>query len=274
MMAVMPARRLRLLLPVLACAGCADTLLLHPSSDPRDTPASRGIVDFENGALEVWKLRAKNAPGGEPELFVLSFIGNGDRAEARAVAEADLWRDRPAEIWAVNYPGYGGSTGPARLSRIAPAALAAFDEIHSVAAGRPVLVSGNSLGTTAALHVAAHRPVGGLVLRDPPPLRGLIMGRYGWWNLWLAAGLVALQVPSELDSLSNGAHVHAPAIFILSSRDRVVPPPYQRDVVDAYAGEKTIVPLEGGHHKGLTPEARERLSDALRRLEAEARREN
>jgi len=44
----------------------------------------------------------------------------------------------------------------------------------------------------AALSVAARRPVAGLVLQNPPPLRQLIMGHYGWWNLWLVAGAVVL----------------------------------------------------------------------------------
>ena len=53
-------------------------------------------------------------------------------------------------------------------------------------------------------HVAANRPVAAIVLQNPPPLRQLILGHYGWWNLWLIATPVALGVPSELDSLNIG----------------------------------------------------------------------
>jgi pimeloyl-ACP methyl ester carboxylesterase len=257
-------------LAALAATGCADSILLHPTHEPWGrSPAARRVVGFEGGELELWTIRTAAVVRETPEFFVLSFIGNADRAERWAVAEMQSWRDRPAEIWAVNYPGYGGSTGPAGLDRLPVSALAAFDELQKVAAGRPILVSGNSLGTTAALYVAANRPVDGVVLRNPPPLRRLILCRYGWWNLWIAAGIVALQVPSDLDSLDNGPKVRAPAVFILSTDDEVVPPSYQQDVVDAYGGEKTIVPLQGDHNSSLAP--RDALDAALKRLESDAR---
>jgi hypothetical protein len=236
-----------------------------------ETPAARKVIRLDDADLELWTIRAQDAPEGAPEVYVLSFIGKGDRAELWAVAESEVWRRQHAEIWVVNYPGYGGSSGPAGLRRIPPAALAAFDEIQKIAAGRPVLVSGNSLGTAAALWVAAHRPVDGIVLRNPLPLRELILGRHGWWNLWLAAWIVALQVPSELDSLANGQKASAPAVFILSRNDRIVPPSYQQEVVEAYGGEKTVVPVEGGHNKRPTPHDMEALRGALRRLAEQAR---
>src|SRR5439155_12173538 len=123
------------------------------------------------------------------------------RAEWHPVEESLDWGDKPVEVWAVNHPGFGGSTGPPRLSRFGPAALAAYDALAAEATGKPIFVSGMSLGSAMALHVAANRPVAGLILRSPPPLRNLIMTRHGWWNLWILATPVALGVPAELDSL-------------------------------------------------------------------------
>src|SRR6185312_16802983 len=99
------------------------------------------------------------------------------------------------EIWSMNYTGYGQSSGSARLSTIAPSALATYDELNRRAAGRPIFVSGHSIGTTAALYVAAHRPVAGLILHNPPPLRQLINGRFGWFDFWIASSRVAAAVP-------------------------------------------------------------------------------
>lgn len=250
--------------------SCADTILLHPSSEPLKTPAARKVIRLEEGDLELWVIRAQDAPEGAPDFYVLSLIGKGDRAELRAVSDSETWRHQRAEIWAVNYPGYGGSPGPACLRRIPRSALAAFGEIQRVASGRPVLVSGNSLGAAAALWVAANRPVDGLVLRNPP-LRELILGRYGWWNLWLVAWIVALQIPAELDSLANGGKANAPSVFILSRDDRLVPPSYPQMVIDAYRGEKTVVTVEGGHNKRPTPSDMEILRSTLGRLAEQAR---
>ena len=149
-----------------------------------------------------------------------------------------MWNDRAVEIWGMNYPGFGGSTGPARLSQIGPAALAAFDELKRQAGGRPIVLFGASIGATAALHVAAQRPETRLILHNPPPLRQMILRQFGWWNLWLLAGPVALQIPRDLDSLSNAKAIHAPAIFLLAEKDEVVAPRFHRLVVDGLCRRK------------------------------------
>ena len=161
-----------------------------------------------------------------------------------------MWNDRAVEIWGMNYPGFGGSTGPARLSRIGPAAVAAFDELRRHAADRPIVAYGASIGATAALHVAASRPAGitGLILHNPPPLREMILRQFGWWNLWLLAGPVTLQLPRDLDSIANARVSRAPSIFLLSEKDEIVAPRFHRLVVDAYAGEKHVIALRGAYH--------------------------
>ncbi|PYL16297.1 MAG: alpha/beta hydrolase, partial [Verrucomicrobia bacterium] len=58
----------------------------------------------------------------------------------------------------MNYPGFGGSTGPARLKRIAPAALTAFDALRSETAESPIVIFGASIGATPALYIATQRP--------------------------------------------------------------------------------------------------------------------
>jgi pimeloyl-ACP methyl ester carboxylesterase len=126
--------------------------------------------------------------------------------------------------------------------------LDAFDAVSKLAAGRPIIVTGHSLGCTAALWVAANRPVAGLVLQNPPPLRQLIIGRFGWWNLWLGAIPIALQIPPQLDSIANARRCHEPAVLISGIHDDYVPPKYHRMVFDAYAGAHRLVLLDGGHN--------------------------
>lgn len=233
--------------------GCADRLILYPSTDPVHVPGtSRLEVAGPGGrAVEVWVARSRGAsagPGVEPRAFVLEFVGNASRGEYMAAATAQDWGARPVEVWGVNYPGYGGSAGPARLDAIGPAALAAYDALRARAGDRPIFVGGQSLGTTAALHVAANRPVAGTVLWSPPPLRNMILTRFGWWNLWLVAGPVALSLPRELDSLGNAPNVSAPGVFVVTGQDTVVPVKYQTKVFDAYRGPAKYVRLPDADH--------------------------
>lgn len=261
---------------IMALPGVADRVVLFPSTGPADAMgARRHEVPFEGGVLEIWIARSPGAARPEgPTLYVLSFEGNASRAEWAAAPDAHLWGKHAVEVWSVNYPGYGGSTGPARLKRLPPAALAAYDAlaveaarrpILDAAAGRPIIeaagrpiieaarrpiiVNGSSIGSTLALYVASRRPVAGALLRNPPPLRELILSpRQGWWNLWVGSWIVAWKIPREMNSLLNAPRVTAPGAFVLSTADEVVPPRLQERIVEAYAGEKTRILLPGASH--------------------------
>ena len=227
-----------------------DHLILFPSTRPIDAGAAvRKTIPFQSGELEIWTARSHRiGRDGRPDFYVLRFYGNADRAEHWVATDAEAWNGRAVEVWGMNYPGFGGSTGPARLNRVGPAALTAFDALQRRANGRPVIVFGASLGTTAALDVAAHRSVAGLVLRDPPAIRQMVLRQFGWWNLWLLAGPLSFQIPPDLDSVANARASRAPAIFLLSEKDQVVAPRFQKLVADAYAGKKRILILQGSRH--------------------------
>jgi pimeloyl-ACP methyl ester carboxylesterase len=226
--------------------------------------AERKIVVVAGRKVECWVARSPGARGVEPQAFVLFFVGKGDRADRWTGAVAGAWGDKPVEVWGMNYPGSGGTEGNADITQVAPDALGVFDAAGEAAHGRPVFIHAGSFGTTAALSVAARRPVAGLVLQNPPPLRQLILGRYGWWNLWLFAGPVALGVPTELDSIANARKTTAPAVFILAGRDTTVPPEYQQKVVAAYAGERRIVEMSWATHDDpLSKEAAEAFAKDL-----------
>jgi len=227
-----------------------DHLILFPTRAPIDAgDAVRKIIPFENGELEIWTAQSRRARRqGRADLFILRFYGNADRADRWPAMEAEMWNDRAVEIWGMNYPGFGGSTGPARLAQIGPAALAAFDALQRDAADRPIVGYGASIGATAALHIAAQRPIAGLILHNPVPLREMILRQFGWWNLWLLAGPVALQIPRDLDSTANARASRAPAIFLLAEKDEIVAPRFHRLIFDAYAGEKRPIALRGAYH--------------------------
>jgi hypothetical protein len=87
-----------------------------------------------------------------------------------------------------------------------------------------------------------------LILHNPPPIRQMILRQFGWWNLWLLAGPIALQIPRDLDSVSNAKAIHVPAIFLLAEKDEIVAPRFHRLVVDAYAGEKRVITLRDAYH--------------------------
>lgn len=243
--------------------GCADRLILGENHDSVDPAGARSmIVRVDGRAVECWIVRSPGAlKGREPQALVLFFVGKADRSDRWITAVAGAWGERPVEVWGMNYPGSGGSDGPAKLANVGPNALAVYDAARQVAGTRPIFIHAGSFGTTAGLYVAANRPVAGLILQNPPPLRQLILGHYGWWNLWAAAGPIAMRIPPELDSIANGGKSTASAVFISAGADSLIPPSYHRMVIDAYAGPKRVIEMPGAtHDSALTHEAAQSLA--------------
>src|ERR1051326_6227267 len=115
------------------CTTFPDQLILFPSTQPIDAHgAARETIGFHNGELEIWKARSRLAKQrSQVDACILRFYGNADRAERWVAMDADAFGERAIELWGVNYPGFGGSSGPARLSRMGEAGVAAFDALKT-----------------------------------------------------------------------------------------------------------------------------------------------
>ena len=228
----------------------ADRLILRPSTHPVSSfgKERREIRRDDGHVIEAWTQRIGTTTSDDADVFVLKFVGTDERAERTNYQPLSCWNDLRGEVWAVNPPGYGGSTGRASLRSFAATGQAAFEEISAIAQGRPLVVMGTSLGCITALCLGANCQVDGLVLRNPPPLRQLIVGEHGWWNFWVGAMLVSTQVPNVICSIRNAARCRVPAVFVGSKRDRLVPPAYQARVVKAYGGPMRIMRLRKANH--------------------------
>jgi len=97
-------------------------------------------------------------------------------------------------LYALNYRGYGGSTGKPSETAIITDALNLFDRIHT---DHPhIIVIGRSLGSGVAIQVASRRPVERLILVTPydsllkiaasqfhfVPLRWLMLDKFESWR--------------------------------------------------------------------------------------------
>ena len=245
---------------LLILVGLPDRVMLWPQIGPIEANgAARVLLPWNGNELEIWTARHNH----EPDAYILRFYGNADRAD-RWVADEVSALPIAAEMWGVNYPGFGGSTGPSSLKGIGDSALIAYDALSKMSGDKPILVFGTSMGTTAALRVAAERKVAGVFLHNPPALRSIIVGDHGFWNLWLLAYPLSLRVPASLDSIANAGASRAPAIFLMSGEDEIVRYPYQQQVFDAYRGSKHAIVLPHSRHNDPIPgSVREEIDQRL-----------
>ena len=227
-----------------------DRVILGPTRHwmPVEGKSRRTLNLPRIGPLEIWVSRVGPDDRDEPDLFLLKFPGTASRAEDPTDIFAQWWPELSIEVWAINPPGYGGSGGRASLRHIPPMSQLALCGLRDAAHGAPVVVVGESLGCVSALHLAARCSVDALLLRDPPPLRETIRSRHRTGILGRAAELLAAQIPQELDTIRNAAASDAPAVMLLSQRDRVVPFDLQRRVAAAYRGPSQHLVLPDADH--------------------------
>ena len=215
------------------------------------------LISATWGVVQVWREYSDgpSARQTDPDIYFLRFLGSRGRAEMATLDPADRLPGRAAEVWTVNPPGFGRTTGPADLERYADCALLAIDHLDKHSRGRPIWVCGKSIGTAAGLLAATHRGVAGVILRNAMPLQELLARYYAWRTLGLSRYAIAPAIPRRLDSVSNARRVAVPGLFLLSKQDRVVPPPYQREVIAAYGGRTTVLEVAGRHdERALQPE--------------------
>lgn len=208
----------------------------------------------------MWVHRVGSGKQEMPGLYLLEFPGTASRAEHRTDFVEDCWSQRCVEIWAVNPPGYGNSSGTASLKKLPAMAECALHEIRKVAGEIPVIVAGGSLGSVSALYLAARHRVEGLLVQNPPALREVILAQSGWWHFKWLTRMFARQIPRELDSLANAREATVPAIFITAQQDKTVLPHIQRQIINAYNGPLKIFPMpDAGHATPLMENDLEQL---------------
>jgi pimeloyl-ACP methyl ester carboxylesterase len=233
----------------------ADLLVLKPSRNWIDPEQRRRHV-FESpaGPVEAWIYEHRVEQESE-RVVAIKFPGAGGRAERGGPHPFEAWPDVSADIWVVNMPGYGGSHGRASLAHIPPIAQRVYEEIRQVHRETLPIVIGNSMGCSAALCLAARAEISALLLRNPVPLKELMIQRHSWWNGGLLTRWLVRGLPVEIDPIENARRCTAPALFFQSAGDTLVPPSLQNLVIEAYAGPKQSFIASGIDHHEPLPEA-------------------
>ena len=239
-----------------------DRLVLRATRDEIPIVLQQRVMwKTSHGELETFVHRS-SAPSGTPDLVVLKFPGTAGRAERSSRFPADLWNRRTtpfdrADLWTWNPPGYGRSSGPASLAAIIRASLGFWRHVTDQYPDptTKIWISGNSLGCVTALHVAASvRPNPertSLILRNPPPLIEVVKGVAQRYPMGRLINAIAESLDDRMNATLTAPRADLPAVFLQSEKDSLVPPAMQNQVIDAYAGEKQVIVLEGLEHDGI-----------------------
>jgi pimeloyl-ACP methyl ester carboxylesterase len=193
------------------------------------------FLQSDSHKIHAWHVKA--APGAP---LILYFGGNAEDVSGMigdAIAQA------PGASWLlVSYRGYGGSEGSPSAASIMADALQWHDYAVNEINPRRVFAFGRSVGSGAAVHLAAARPLAGVVLVTPFDSLAAVAKRYYWYLP------VDLLLKHRFDSIQLAPKILAPLLCIAAERDEVIPPEHARRLYEAWAGPKQWVPLPGAGH--------------------------
>lgn len=145
-------------------------------------------------------------------------------------------------ILAIDWRGYGGSTGTPSELGLRADARAGFDFVRAAAPQSHIAVFGESLGTGPAIALARERPVAGVLLNAPyASVRRLFELRgppipYRW----------LMQDPFDSEALVGG--VRAPILILHGTADPAIPLGEARRLYAAAPGAKRMIEIEGAGH--------------------------
>lgn len=177
---------------------------------------------------------------GKP--FLIYFHGNADTLEKRAARLQRMTVDG-AGLLAIEWRGYGGSTGAPSQDGLLKDALAAYE--YAVGAGaepKQIVVVGESLGTGPALWLAGERRVAGIVL-DSPYSAIVDVGADRYWMF-----PVRLIARDPFPAAEWARKIRVPVLAVAGEEDRTIPIRYARKLMEAIAAPKTFIAVPGAGH--------------------------
>src|SRR6202051_4931700 len=193
-------------------------LMYFPDTEPTP-PAAAGLPAAQEIRLDTAdgeRLIAWHVPPRDDRPVVLYLHGNGGALSHRAERFRALTADGTGLV-AVDYRGYGGSTGRPSEAGLLIDAETAYGFAAALYPAARIAVWGESLGTGVAVALAAERPIGRLVLEAPfTSAVDLAARRY---PLVPVRWLMKDQVCSDL----RIAAIAAPLLVLHGARDTTVP---------------------------------------------------
>jgi uncharacterized protein len=210
---------------------------------PRPNLEEVSIAVSDGVKLRGWLVKG----AGARTPLVIYFGGN---------AEEVSWLTEVASNFAgwslllVNYRGYGQSEGKPGERELFADALAIYDYAKGRADVDPerIVAMGRSLGSGVAVHLAAERPLRGVILVSPYDSLAEVGKRH---YPFLP---ISLMLRHRFDSIARAPKIETPVLFVVATEDRIIPPVHSKALFDAWRGVKTWREISHADHDSIAGE--------------------
>lgn len=219
--------------------------VFRPSRDILKTPADLGIpydqcfIESEEGVrLCAWHLQPDNPVGS-----LIYFHGNGGNLGVLNEILAMLYRER-LQVFAVDYRGYGWSTGAPSEQGLYADALAAVDYFNANFRDPKLglVYWGRSLGSSVAAYAAQTYPPDGLVLETAFPSKASLVEHYPRLKPFQPFSRYKFDTAKYLEGHQF------PILLLHGDKDRTVPLKQGQQLYTALSEPKEFWRVPGGGH--------------------------
>ncbi len=210
-------------------------------------PAQAGLPEAEEVTLtssDGERIVAWHVAPRDAKPVIIYFHGNGGSLRYRVERFRKLIKGGIGLV-AIDYRGYGGSSGsPSEAGLIADA-----DAAYAFAATRypapQLVVWGELLGSGVAVDVATEKPIGRVILEAPFTSAAAVAAMRYWY---LPVGLL---MKDQFRSDERIAKITAPVLILHGLRDRIIPYAMGERLFDLIKAPKHIVRFLDGDHDDL-----------------------
>ena len=179
---------------------------------------------------------------GPKKGIVLYFHGNMDNLE-RYAPTASLFTKNDYEVWMIDYPGFGKTTGEISEKRLYSDARKMYEQ----AAGESdhLLIYGRSVGTGVASQLASEQPCDHLLLETPYYSMAKLAKDY--------APLYPVRLLLKYELLVNAflKKVNCPITIFHGTEDELIPFSHA-EKLKKEKPSLTLVTIKGGRHNDLS----------------------
>lgn len=222
----------------------AQRALMYFPDTARRPPASAGLPQAEEITLTTSdgeRVIAWHVPPRGDKPVVLYFQGNGGGLDLRAHRFRRLADDGTGLV-ALNYRGYGGSSGRPSEAGLIADAVAAYDFAAARYPVERIVLWGESLGAGVAVALAAERPVARVLLESPfTSAADVATAAYPIIPVrWL--------MKDQFRSDQRIAKVRVPVFILHGERDRIVPISHGERLYGLINSPKRFVRLPRAEH--------------------------
>jgi pimeloyl-ACP methyl ester carboxylesterase len=233
---------------VLCICGCAmqRRLLYFPTKLSPDAAAQEAaggdFISWKNASGQVigWEIPANGPSVGS----VLIVHGNAGCAVNRDYLAQPIHEAMDADVFVLEYPGYGARAGSPGKKSFDAAAEEAFQLLPADA---PKYIVSESIGTGVACDLAKDHPkeIAGMALMVPYHNLASVAQHKMWF---LPAYFILIDRFNPKKSLED---YRGPVKFVVAGADEVIGPATGLRLYKSYAGPKDLQIVAGAHHNDV-----------------------